>query len=96
MIDHYTRDRGSKSRNLLNYFDYLDMVYPIRGILRRMKPERAVRLTKWLTAVCDPIRRQTSKSLALDRIARRLLPTQPLATTRSFPISIRRIVLRDE
>ncbi|MFZ0868410.1 MAG: hypothetical protein WAN06_17310 [Candidatus Sulfotelmatobacter sp.] len=40
-----------------------------------MKPEHAVRVTKWLTAVCDPIRRQTSKSLALDRIVRRLLPT---------------------
>lgn len=75
VIDHYTRDRGSKSRNLLNYFDYLDMVYPMRGVLRRMKPEHAVRVTKWLTAVCDPIRRQTSKSLALDRIVRRLLPT---------------------
>jgi SAM-dependent methyltransferase len=75
VIDHYTRDRGSKARNILSYFDYLDMVYPIRGILRRMKPERAVRLTKLLTAVCDPIRRQTSKSRALDRLAKRLLPT---------------------
>jgi SAM-dependent methyltransferase len=75
VIDHYTRDRGSKLRNLLSYFDYLDMVYPIRGILRRMNPERSIRLTKSLTAVCDPIRRQTSKSLAVDRIARRLLPT---------------------
>jgi hypothetical protein len=75
IIDHYTRDRGSRMRNLLSYFDYLDMVYPIRGILRRMKPEGAIRLTKWLTAVCDPIRRQTSKSLAVDRVARRLLPT---------------------
>jgi ubiquinone/menaquinone biosynthesis C-methylase UbiE len=75
VIDHYTRDRGSRVRNLLSYFDYVDMVYPIRGILRRMKPERAIRLTKLLTAVCDPIRRQTSKSLALDRFARRVLPT---------------------
>jgi len=74
VIDHYTRDRGSKSRNILSYFDYIDMVYPIRGILRRMKPERAIRLTKLLTAVCDPIRRQTSKSLMLDRVVRRLLP----------------------
>jgi SAM-dependent methyltransferase len=74
-IDHYTRDRGSKSRNFLRYFDYLDMVHPIRGVLRRMKPEHAIRVTKWLTAVCDPIRRQTSKSLVIDRFARRLLPT---------------------
>src|SRR5260370_12043780 len=75
VIDHYTRDRGSKLRNILSYFDYLDMVYPIRGLLRRLKPERAIRITKFLTALCDPIRRQTSKSLTLDRIARRLLPT---------------------
>jgi SAM-dependent methyltransferase len=75
VIDHYTRDRGSKARNLLSHLDYLDMVYPIRSVLRRMKPERAVRLTKLLTAACDPIRKQTSKILMVDRIARRLLPT---------------------
>lgn len=75
VIDHYTRDRGSRMGNLLSYLDYVDMVYPIRGVLRRMKPERAIRLTKWLTRICDPIRKQTSKSVAIDRIARRLLPT---------------------
>lgn len=75
VIDHYTRDRGSPGRNLLSYFDYVDMVYPIRGVLRRMEPERAIRLTKLLTAACDPIRKRTSKFLMIDRIARRLLPT---------------------
>jgi 2-polyprenyl-3-methyl-5-hydroxy-6-metoxy-1,4-benzoquinol methylase len=75
VVDHYTRDRGSFSRNLLSYFDYVDMVYPIRGILRQMKPERAIRLTKLLTAACDPIRKRTSKVPMIDRIVRRLLPT---------------------
>lgn len=75
VIDHYTRDRGSVARNVFRYLDYLDMAYPIREVLRRMKPERAVRLTKSLTALLDPIRRQTSKSVVLDRIARRLFPT---------------------
>jgi len=75
VIDHYTRDRGSRARNLLSHFDYIDMVYPIRAVLRRMKPERAIRVTKALTAICDPLRRHTCKSPAVDRIARRLLPT---------------------
>lgn len=75
VIDHYTRDRGSRGRNLLSYFDYLDMVYPIRGVLRRMKPEHAIRVTKLLTAACDPIRKRTSKLPTIDRIARRILPT---------------------
>ena len=75
VIDHYTRDRGSRARNLLSHLDYIDMVYPIRAVLRRMKPERAIRVTKALTAVCDPLRRHTCKSPAVDRIAKRLLPT---------------------
>ena len=74
VIDHYTRERDSKTGRFLSYFDYLDMAYPIRELLRRMKPERAIRVTKRLTAICDPIRRQTSKVLWADRIARRLLP----------------------
>lgn len=75
VIDHYTRDRGSFARNVLRYLDYLDMAYPVREILRRMQPDRAVRLTKLLTALLDPIRRQTSKNIMLDRIVRRFLPT---------------------
>jgi SAM-dependent methyltransferase len=74
VIDHYTRERGSKAANLLSYLDYLDMAYPIRGVLRHMQPGRAIRVTKLLTAVLDPVRRQTSKYPWVDRIARRILP----------------------
>lgn len=75
IIDHYTRERGSKNGYLLSFFDYVDMAYPVREILRRMKPEKAIRVTKRLTALCDPIRKQTCKLPWVDRLARRLLPT---------------------
>lgn len=75
VIDHYTRDRGSRTANLLSYFDYLDMAYPVREILRHMDPQRSIRLTKALTRLCDPIRKRTCKVPAVDRIARRILPT---------------------
>ena len=51
------------------------MVYPIRAVLKRMKPENAMRATNLLTAFCDPIRRRTSKIRAVDKVARRLFPT---------------------
>lgn len=75
VIDHYTRDRGSKLGNLLSYLDYMDMVYPLRAVLKRMKPEQAMRATNLLTAICDPIRKHTSRSVAVDKIVRRLFPT---------------------
>jgi SAM-dependent methyltransferase len=75
VIDHYTRDRGSKLGNLISYLDYIDMVYPIRAVLKRMKPEHAMRATRLLTAFCDPIRKRTSKIVGLDKIVRRLFPT---------------------
>jgi len=75
IVDHYTRERGSKLGRLLSHLDYIDMVYPIRAVLKRMKPENAMRATNLLTAFCDPIRRRTSKIRAVDKIARRLFPT---------------------
>jgi 2-polyprenyl-3-methyl-5-hydroxy-6-metoxy-1,4-benzoquinol methylase len=75
VIDHYTRDRGSKAGNLLSCFDYFDMAYVAREILRHMDPKRSIRLTKILTALCDPIRKHSCKMPAVDRFVRRLLPT---------------------
>jgi len=75
VVDHYTRERGSKFGTLLSHLDYIDMVYPIRAVLKRMKPEHAMLITNLLTAFCDPVRRRTSRSAALDKIARRLFPT---------------------
>src|SRR5262245_15136082 len=72
VIDHYTRPRGFNLRSVLWY---ADLAHPLRAVLRRLNPEQALRVTNLLTAVCDPIRRYTSKSRAVDRIARRLLPT---------------------
>jgi SAM-dependent methyltransferase len=65
VIDHYTNSP----------LGYLDMMYPLRSGLKRLDPQLALRLTKLLTAFCDPIRRQTSKNRSLDRIARRIFPT---------------------
>lgn len=70
VIDHYTRASGLK-----NLLGYLDLAYPLRAVLRRLKPEHALRATTFITAFCDPIRRQTCKIRALDRVARRVFPT---------------------
>jgi SAM-dependent methyltransferase len=72
VIDHYTRPHGL---NLRSVMWYADLAYPIRAVLTRLKPEHALRVTNWLTAFCDPIRKRTSKIRALDRIARRVFPT---------------------
>jgi len=80
VIDHYTRGAGSRVRHALSYFD---MAYPVRAVLRHVKPERAVRVTNLLTAVCDPIRRQTSRVPVLGRITQRILPTA--SYYRKFP-----------
>jgi SAM-dependent methyltransferase len=72
VIDHYTRPRGLSLRSVLWY---ADLAYPLRAVLRRLRPEHALRATTLLTAFCDPIRRRTCRSRAVDRIARRVLPT---------------------
>jgi len=72
VIDHYTRPYGL---NLRSVMWYADLAYPIRAVLRHLRPEHALRVTNMLTAFCDPIRKQTSKFRAVDRIARRIFPT---------------------
>jgi len=75
VIDHYTRERGTTIGALISTLDYVDMVYPIRAVLKRMNPERAIRATELLTAFCDPIRKQTCKITLVDKFARRVFPT---------------------
>jgi SAM-dependent methyltransferase len=73
VIDHYTwRSRWSWVGTKLT------MAYPLRHILRRVarrRPDVALRATKVLTAICDPIRRRTCRVRALDRVVGRLFPT---------------------
>ena len=69
VIDHYTTD--SKLRELGGNFT---LGYPLRQILKRVKPEISLKITAALTAISDPIRKRTHKKLWLDRIAARLFP----------------------
>jgi 2-polyprenyl-3-methyl-5-hydroxy-6-metoxy-1,4-benzoquinol methylase len=90
VIDHYTRERGTKFGAVISTLDYVDMVYPIRAVLKRMDPERAIRATELLTAFCDPIRRHTVNITILDKFVRRILPTA--CYYRKFPALDRKIV----
>ena len=70
VIDHYTlRNRFSwLGRNLT-------LRAPLRMVLKRLSPEPGLRATMALTAVCDPVRKRTSKIRWLDRVACRFFPT---------------------
>jgi len=73
VLDHYAAwSFGHRIRDLAT------LGTPLRAILRRVarhRPELAMRATRALTAICDPVRRRTSHFPALDRIAGRLFPT---------------------
>jgi ubiquinone/menaquinone biosynthesis C-methylase UbiE len=73
VIDHYTR----RSR-LHSVTDRLTLAAPLRAVLRRVarrRPAVALQATRALTAICDPIRRRTSRHRWLDRVVGRLLPS---------------------
>jgi 2-polyprenyl-3-methyl-5-hydroxy-6-metoxy-1,4-benzoquinol methylase len=70
VIDHYTnRNRFSLLGRVLS------LKYPLRAILKRLRPELSLKITTKLTAIADPIRKLTYKKIWLDRIVVRLLPT---------------------
>jgi 2-polyprenyl-3-methyl-5-hydroxy-6-metoxy-1,4-benzoquinol methylase len=76
VIDHYTWKSLSS----------LTLAYPLRAVLRwvaRTHPSWALRVTKRITAICDPIRRRTVHRPWLDRIASRLFPS--ICHYRSYP-----------
>ena len=70
IIDHYT------IRNWwTNITQYLSLHWVLRGIGKRLSPERGVRFTRLVTKICDPIRKRTSKHSLLDSIAYRIFPS---------------------
>jgi SAM-dependent methyltransferase len=70
VIDHYTLQHS-----LSRLGQYLSVGYPLRAVLSRVSPALGLRATITLTAICDPIRKQTCKVPWLDRVAARLFPT---------------------
>jgi 2-polyprenyl-3-methyl-5-hydroxy-6-metoxy-1,4-benzoquinol methylase len=74
VFDHY-----SVSSRLRMASEYLQSKYVVRAVLKRIarrRPDLALRATRTITALCDPIRRRTSRHRWLDRFVGRLLPTQ--------------------
>jgi SAM-dependent methyltransferase len=69
VIDHYTKSPFERLGQ------FLTLGYPLRAILKRLPPELALKATIGLTAICDPIRKRTSKLPWLDRIACRIFPS---------------------
>lgn len=70
VIDHYTL------RSDLSFIgQYLTMRYPLRAIIKQLSPALGLKMTTALTAICDPVRKHTSKIPWLDRIAVRLFPS---------------------
>ncbi|MDA8086131.1 MAG: class I SAM-dependent methyltransferase, partial [Nitrospiraceae bacterium] len=70
VIDHYAND---------SFFSPLGRVlslgYPLRCVLKRLRPEVSLKITTRLTAIADPLRKRTYKIKWIDRIAVRLLPS---------------------
>lgn len=75
VIDHYYA-KSSLGR-------YLTLAYPLRAVLKRLRPEFALKITIALTAICNPVRKLTSRSYWLDRIASRVFPSA--CYYRAFP-----------
>ena len=74
VIDHYRF--VSRLRHVGE--QVLTLKLPLRALFRRVarrRPALALRLTRAVTAVCDPIRRRTSRHRWLERLACRLFPS---------------------
>lgn len=70
VIDHYARATGVKALSR-----FLTLAYPLRAVLKRLRPELGLKATDLVTAICDPVRKQTCKIPWLDRIACRIFPS---------------------
>lgn len=70
VLDHYT-----EYSSFSTVLRLLTMSVPIRFILKRLRPELSLNATIALTALCNPIRKHTSKYRFLDLIARRFFPS---------------------
>ena len=73
VIDHTTL----RSR-LSALGQFLTVAYPIRAILKRLRPDIGLKMTITLTKICDPIRKRTCAVLWLDRIVGRIFPSRCL------------------
>jgi SAM-dependent methyltransferase len=78
VIDHYTR-LGPLSR----ISETLTLRFPLREILKRVPSRFGLQATIALTAICDPLRRQTCKVPWIDRFASRILPS--ICYYRTYP-----------
>ncbi len=70
VIDHYVTRPGFGSAG-----QYLTVGFPLREVLKRLDPETGLKATIAITAICDPIRKRTSRYPTLDLLASRVLPT---------------------
>lgn len=70
VIDHYTAN--SRLNTLSRLFS---LAYPLRAVLKRLRPEVSLKAAIALTAISNIIRKRTYKHLWLDCIAARLFPT---------------------
>lgn len=70
VIDHYARRPG-----LAVAGQYLSVGVPLRAVLKRLAPDTGLRATTAIAAVCDPIRKRTSRIPALDLVVSRFLPS---------------------
>ena len=70
VIDHYASRPGIGAAG-----QYLTVGFPLREVLKRLDPEIGLKATRALSAVCDPIRKRTSRYPTLDLVVSRLLPT---------------------
>ena len=70
VFEHYAK------RGLLGAASqYLTLGLPLREVFKRLDPQTGLRATIALSALCDPIRKRTSRFKILDLLASRLLPT---------------------
>lgn len=70
VVDHYASRPGIGSLG-----QYLSVGFPLREVLKRLDPETGLKATRAISAVCDPIRKRTSKFPLLDLAVSRVLPT---------------------
>ena len=70
VFDHYIK------RGMLGVArQYLTLAWPLRAVFKRLEPATGLRVTIALSALCDPIRKRTSRFKLLDLLVSRLLPT---------------------
>ncbi len=70
VIDHYTWRTA-----LSTIGDALILATPLRAVLKRLPPAAGIRASATVTAICDPVRKVTSRWPMVDRFAARVFPS---------------------